>query len=137
MMIQAKEMTQTLDTDPKRLSLTKVESLNLFAEISPTLLLTPTHNSNKKKKTAVLKRQTNPCTYTLPNVKAKVSMDVCISPNIAVLFSGFTSLKLTPAESDKAHKSVSQNKTVLQTSLCTLNLSTKVFTRLGLRVGGR
>lgn len=41
------------------------------------------------------------CTHTLPNVNAKVSMDVCISPNIAFVFSGFTSLKLMPVESDK------------------------------------
>lgn len=55
------------------------------------------------------------CTHTLPNMNAKVSMDVCISPNIAFVFSGFTSLKLTPVERDKTHKNFSQNKIVLQT----------------------
>ena len=34
-------------------------------------------------------------------MNAKVSMDACISPNIAFVLSGFTSLKLTPVESDK------------------------------------
>ncbi len=58
-------------------------------------------------------------------MNAKVSMDVCISPNIAFVFSGFTSLKLTPVERDKTHKNFSQNKTVLQTGLCVLNHSTK------------
>lgn len=38
-------------------------------------------------------------THTLPNVNAKVSMDVCISPNIAFMLSGVTSLM--PVESDK------------------------------------
>lgn len=40
-------------------------------------------------------------THTLPNVNANVSMDVCISPNIAFVLSGVTSLKLMPVESDK------------------------------------
>lgn len=44
------------------------------------------------------------CTHTLPNVNAKVSMDVCISPNIAFVFSGATSLKLIPVMSDKIEK---------------------------------
>lgn len=48
----------------------------------------------------VLKRYER-CTHTLPNVKAKVSMDVCISLNIAFVFSGLASLKLMPVESDK------------------------------------
>lgn len=43
-------------------------------------------------------------------MNAKVSMDVCISPNIAFVFSGFASLKLTPVERDKIQKNVSQNK---------------------------
>ena len=34
-------------------------------------------------------------THTLPNVNAKVSMDAYISPNIAFLFSGLTSLQST------------------------------------------
>lgn len=52
-------------------------------------------------KTGVEKSRKKINTHTLPNVNAKVSMDVCISPNIVFVLSGFTSLKLMPVESDK------------------------------------
>lgn len=43
------------------------------------------------------------CTHTLPNVNAKLSMDACISPNIAFVYSWFSSLKLTAVERNKTH----------------------------------
>lgn len=61
--------------------------------------------SSLQPKTAVLtcvcKSHAKNNTHTLPNVNAKVSMEVCISPNIVFVLSGFTSLKLMPVEGDK------------------------------------
>jgi len=47
-------------------------------------------------------------THTLPKVNAKVSIDVCISPNIVPLFSLLTSLTFTPVGSEKPHEKWSQ-----------------------------
>lgn len=104
----------------------KITSVKRSAQIPLEITL---FKKKEKKKSIQSSSVEKTCyTHTLPNVNAKVSMDVCISPNIAFVFSGVTSLKLIPVQSDKIEeKNLSHNKTASHAGLSMLHHSSRVF----------